>query len=87
MVPGVGGLSVNIPQFELIKIKLPENKILEIRKNKSKNYFINSLKFNEIEQNSTWMWWDKIKEGGTIKFNVSANSSYDLYKIKPPSYN
>ena len=87
MIPGVGGFSVNIPQFELIKIKLPENNILEIRKNKSKNYFINSLRFNEIEQNSTWMWWDKIKQGGTIKFDVTDKSLYDLNKIKPPSYN
>ena len=87
MIPGVGGFSINIPQFNYIDISLPNDKILKIRKNQSKNYFINSLKFDGIEQNSSWIWWDKIKYGGTIKFYVSNNSSFNLNKIKPPSYN
>ena len=87
MIPGVGGFSINIPQFNSIDIKLANDKILKIRKNKSKKYFINSLKFNEIEQNSTWIWWHKIKDGGTIEFNVSDNNFYNLNKKKPPSFN
>ena len=30
LIPGVGGFSLNIPQFDSIDIKLPENKILKI---------------------------------------------------------
>ena len=87
LIPGVGGFSINIPQFNSIDISLPKNNILKIRKNKSKNYFINSLKFVGIEQNSTWIWWDKIKNGGILDFSISENSLSNLNLIKPPSYN
>ena len=87
LIPGVGGFSINIPQFNSIDISLPNDKILKIRKNKSKNYFINSLKFVGIEQNSTWIWWDKIKNGGVLNFSVSENNSSNLNLNKPPSYN
>ncbi len=87
MIPGVGGFSINIPQFNSIDISLPNNKILKIRKNKSKNYFINSLKYVGIEQNSTWISWDKIKNGGFLDFSISENNSSNLNLIKPPSYN
>ncbi len=87
LIPGVGGFSINIPQFNSIDISLPNDKILKIRKNKSKNYFINSLKFVGIEQNSTWISWDKIKNGGVLDFSISENNSSSLNLIKPPSYN
>ena len=87
LIPGVGGFSINIPQFNSIDISLPNDKILKIRKNKSKNYFINSLKFVGIEQNSTWISWDKIKNGGVLDFSISENNSSNLNLIKPPSYN
>jgi len=87
LIPGVGGFSINIPQFNSIDISLPNDKILKIRKNKSKNYFINSLKFVGIEQNSTWIWWDKIKNGGVLNFSISENNSSNLNLIKPPTYN
>ena len=87
LIPGVGGFSINIPQFNSIDISLPNDKILKIRKNKSKNYFINSLKFVGIEQNSNWIWWDKIKNGGVLNFSISENNSSKLNLIKPPSYN
>ncbi len=87
MIPGVGGFSVNIPQFNSIDISLPNEKTLKIRKNESENYFINSLKFDRIEQNSTWISWDKIKNGGVLDFSISENYSSNLNLIKPPSYN
>jgi predicted alpha-1,2-mannosidase len=87
LIPGVGGFSINIPQFNSIDISLPNDKILKIRKNKSKNYFINSLKFVGIEQNSTWISWDKIKNGGVLDFSISENNLSNLNLIKPPSYN
>ena len=87
LIPGIGGFSTNIPQFISVEIALPENKVLKIRKNKSKNYFINSLKFNGAEQNSTWIWWDKIKNGGILEFSVSDINSSNINLVKPPSYN
>ena len=87
MIPGVGGFSLNIPQFSSIDVSLPNDKVLKIKKNNSKDYFINSLKFVGIEQNSTWILWDKIKNGGILEFSISENKSSVLNLIKPPSYN
>ena len=87
LIPGIGGFSINIPQFNSINISLPDDKILKIKKNKSKNYFINSLKFVGIEQNSTWISWDKIRNGGVLDYSISENNSSNLNLIKPPSYN
>ena len=47
MIPGVGGLSVNIPAFENISINLPNNKILKINKTGPENFFIKSLSFDK----------------------------------------
>ena len=38
LIPGVGGFSINIPQFNSIDISLPNGNILNIKKNKSKNF-------------------------------------------------
>ena len=87
LIPGVGGFSLNIPQFNSVEITLPENKILKIRKTGSENYFINSLKFKNIPHFSTWISWDKIKEGGLLIFDVSSKKNSEWFINNPPSYN
>jgi putative alpha-1,2-mannosidase len=71
MIPGVGGLSINIPAFENISINLPNNKILKINKTGPENFFIKSLSFNDEPHNSTWINWNKIREGGFLSFEIS----------------
>mgnify|MGYP001319516829 CR=1 FL=1 len=87
LIPGVGGFSLNIPQFDSIDIKLPENKILKIRKRGDKNYFINSLKFREKPHYSTWINWDMIKKGGVLDYHISDKKNDKWFLNAPPSYN
>ena len=87
LIPGVGGFSLNIPQFDSIDIKLPEDKILKIRKRGDKNYFINSLKFREKPHYSTWINWDMIKKGGVLDYHISDKKNDKWFLNAPPSYN
>ena len=87
MIPGVGGLSVNIPAFENISINLSNNKILKINKTGPKNFFIKSLSFNDEPHNSTWINWNKISKGGVLSFET-ANNNQSNWGINesPPSF-
>jgi len=87
LIPGVGGFSLNIPQFNSIDIKLPDDKILKIRKKGDKNYFINSLKFREKPHYSTWINWDMIKKGGVLDYHISDQKNDKWFLNAPPSYN
>ncbi len=87
MIPGVGGLSVNIPAFENISINLPNNKILKINKTGPENFFIKSLSFNDEPHNSTWINWNKIRDGGFLSFEIANNnqSNWGVNEL-PPSF-
>jgi predicted alpha-1,2-mannosidase len=87
MIPGVGGLSINIPAFENISINLPNNKILKINKTGPENFFIKSLSFNDEPHNSTWINWNKIRDGGFLSFETANNnqSNWGVNEL-PPSF-
>ena len=87
MIPGVGGFSINIPAFENISINLPDNKILKINKTGPENFFIKSLSFNDEAHNSTWINWNKIKDGGFLSFEITNNnqSNWGINET-PPSF-
>ena len=87
MIPGVGGFSINIPAFENISINLPNNKILNINKTGTENFFIKSLSFNDEAHNSTWINWNKIKDGGFLSFEITNNnqSNWGINET-PPSF-
>ena len=87
MIPGVGGFSINIPAFENISINLPNNKILNINKTGPENFFIKSLSFNDEAHNSTWINWNKIRDGGFLSFEIT-NSNQSNWGISetPPSF-
>ena len=89
MIPGVGGLSVNIPAFENISIDLPNNNSLIIDKTGPDNFFIKSLSFDKDEpHNSTWINWDKISKGGVLSFEITNNNQSNWgINESPPSFN
>lgn len=64
MVPGVGGFSLNMPQFSDIRIIFPDG-ILHI-KGGSDGESIGSITFNGVEHSSRWLDWDKLRQGGEI---------------------
>ena len=87
VIPGVGGFSMNIPQFQDILINLPNKKELLIKRNSSDGLTVKSLTFNNTPHNSTWILWDKIKKGGTLNFEVIDKSNSNWGKEdKPPSF-
>ena len=76
MIPGIGGFSVNSPQFEEISIDFPNGK-LTITGGSLEKPYIKSLKLNGKKKKNTWLEWDKIKDGGTLNFKTSKEINYN----------
>jgi len=67
MTPGVGGFSINTPQFERITINLLEG-VLRINGGSPENHPMKSLKLNSKILNSTWIDWKDLRKGATLTF-------------------
>jgi predicted alpha-1,2-mannosidase len=67
-IPGVGGFTINLPQFDKIKIAL-QNNTLEILKSKSEFDYVKSVSINNLNHNSNWIDLEQISNGGKIMFN------------------
>lgn len=87
MIPGVGGFSINAPQFEKVTIKLPKGDLIISGGKKDENY-IQSLSFNNNNYNSTWINWKDLENGGVLLFKTSKkpNKKWGT-AVVPPSYN
>lgn len=64
MIPGVGGFSLNMPQFSDIQVMLPEG-VLEI-KGGTDGKNIDNIEINGSKYTSKWIDWGILKKGGTI---------------------
>ena len=88
MIPGVGGLSINIPSFDEVLINFPHKKTLKIITSNTDNFYTKSLLFNNKPHNSTWITWDKIKKGGILTFETTKNKQSNWGELEtPPSFN
>lgn len=68
MIPGVAGFTINMPQFDEIKIHLP-NGILKITGGKD-TYYIDKMYLNGERYNSTWLDWNLLNKGGEIHYKA-----------------
>ena len=86
MIPGVAGFSISSPQFEKITLNLPQGSLV-IRGGTMETPYINFLKFNGDQYNSTWIDWSFIKDGGQLDFE-SSNVPNKLWgkNTSPPSF-
>ena len=88
MIPGVAGLSINTPSFNEIIINFSDDRILKISSPQINNYYIKSLLLNDKPYNSSWIQWNKIKNGGALTFNTTENKQSNWGKlIPPPNFN
>lgn len=75
MIPGVGGFSLNMPQFSDIRIIFPDD-ILHI-KGGSDGESIGSITFNGVEHSSRWLDWEKLRQGGEIIYTSKKSCRND----------
>ena len=88
MIPGVAGLSINIPSLEEVLISLPNKKTLKIITPKTNNFYTKSLLLNNNSHYSSWIEWDKIKNGGVLEFETTTNKQSNWGETEaPPSFN
>jgi putative alpha-1,2-mannosidase len=85
VIPGIGGFSLNLPQFDNIKISIGKN-ILEIIKSNNNIDFIKSMTLNGEKQKSTWIDLSQIALGGKIIYNDDISDLKWLIKTPPPSF-
>ncbi|MGO4268811.1 glycoside hydrolase domain-containing protein, partial [Paenibacillus sp. TAF58] len=73
-IPGVGGFSMNAPLFEETTIKLGDCKQIKIigKGASEESKYIQSLKLNGHNYDSTWLPYDLIKNGAVLDFSLSA---------------
>lgn len=62
--PGVGGLSLNMPQFSDIQVTLPDGVLEIIGGADGKN--IGNMDISGLKHTSKWIDWKILKKGGTI---------------------
>ncbi len=88
MIPGYGGFSLNSPAFPQIKIMLGNHKELVITGGSEKNIYIKSLEVNGKIWNSTWLPYNLIKNGGMLRYQLSAKPNKNwAANAGPPSFN
>lgn len=67
MIPGVGGFSVNYPQFEYITVTLPLGKlVINCRSCEKKDTGL--LRLNNRPHRSRWIDWNDLKNGAILTF-------------------
>lgn len=69
MIPGIGGFSINAPQFGSIEISLPKGK-LQIKGGSGQLSYIQDVKLNGKPYQSTWINWDTIEKGAVLEYNI-----------------
>lgn len=87
MIPGYGGFSVNSPSFQHITIHLNGGKSVKISGGSESNPYVQQLKVNGKNWNSTWVPYAELSKGGELKFTLSGNPQPDWGTgQEPPSF-
>lgn len=92
-IPGVGGFALNSPQFPRITLRLADGKKeLNIFADKAdaKTFYVQKLSFNSRAYNSTWLPFETIERGGTLRFTLGStpNTTWATAPAAaPPSFN
>lgn len=73
MIPGVGGFALNKPQFKDITVHLSKGDLKIIGGNTS--LYINSMKLNGKNYESSWLNWSDIEKGGEIEYKLTKNNN------------
>ncbi|GCE26728.1 hypothetical protein KDA_22120 [Dictyobacter alpinus] len=71
-VPGVSGFVVGSPAFPSATIQLANGHTLTINapEASASNFYIQSLKINNIASSQLWLPWSKVKNGATLTFSL-----------------
>ena len=77
MIPGVGGLALSSPEFSKATIHLQNGKTIQIigENATAKNCYVQSLKVNGKNWESSWLPWKELANGGTLQFTLGKNPS------------
>jgi predicted alpha-1,2-mannosidase len=72
VIPGVGGFSLSVPQFDEVKLELPKGELV-IKSKGMKEPYIKSVRLSGKEIKSSWIDWKDLRNGGALDFETSAD--------------
>jgi putative alpha-1,2-mannosidase len=73
-VPGVGGLALGSPLFEDAIVHLGGGQVLHVVGHGAADDapYITALLVDGMPYDSTWIAWDRLKDGATLDFSLTA---------------
>jgi predicted alpha-1,2-mannosidase len=88
VTPGVPQYVIGSPLFDKVTMSLQNGNtfIIDASNNKDNNYYIQSLKLNETEYDKTWIDYNDIQKGGSLKFKMDAipNKGFGVSNASSP---
>ena len=85
-IPGVAGFAVNTPVFTKAIVHLPKSAIT-IEGGSEKNIYTTKLTLNGKPVNGTWLTWESLQGGATLRFSSSSRPDRKWGTAElPPSY-
>jgi putative alpha-1,2-mannosidase len=92
IIPGVGGFSLNSPLFPVITIRLRDGKQLKLTGEgaSATTPYVEELRLNGRPYNSTWLPYEKIAPGATLRFKLGRTPNQRWAsdpQSAPPSFN
>jgi predicted alpha-1,2-mannosidase len=85
-IPGIGGFTLNTPVFEKAVVHLPKADIT-ITGGSERNIYTKSLKLNGEDFNSTWIPWERLSGGASLRYTVSSSPDKKWGTVNvPPSF-
>jgi predicted alpha-1,2-mannosidase len=91
IIPGVGGFSINSPLFPRITVRLKDGKQLKIigEGASATRPYVQELRLNGRPYNSTWLTYQRIANGGTLRFKLGSDPNTrwaNSPSAAPPSF-
>ena len=85
-IPGVAGFAVNTPVFSKAVVHLPKSTIT-IEGGSEKNIYTTRLTLNGKPVNGTWLPWESLQGGATLRFSTSSRPDRKWGTAElPPSF-
>jgi ABC-type multidrug transport system ATPase subunit len=88
VIPGVGGLTVGSPLFPKTTITLAGGKqlVIDAPNASATTPYVKSLQLDGKPIERTWLNWNELSGGGTLKFDLGSQPTTWAQSYRPPSF-
>jgi predicted alpha-1,2-mannosidase len=84
-IPGVGGLTVNTPEFPSVTLNLGGHELHIRAVGAPEKSYIQNIVLDGTPVRSLWLDWERVKKASLLEFTLSAEPSKEIREL-PPSF-